>query len=322
MALASTIIPVTSSAADEFARPFELQVETEESERVFKARYQRPDILGYQNYDDLQQMVDSTVIYRRDLGHIINYGAAMLRLYGAETAELTALDPLTQPLYDDNPYVHQVAILNYVFYDTRRGYEGQQVVPLGRRQSLHREVLQFDGVTDQQIEHFGTSHPIDVEFSSDFVTKDGTTAPAPVQKPNGLFQSEVPVYGALGVTYQADYLSYQLFYQIPHPALMAQLVEGSDSNYVFHGEIDAPPIPVIARSGNRMALLNVPREYGMIHHRSTNSELTFSGYGPLKETQRATVQKTINGAVIEQITELALQDSAGRTLNIALKDLP
>ena len=330
MALASTLIPVTSSAADEFARPFELLADDDALEWDFKARYYYPGkATGGPVLDSIHA---GQRMGRLPLGSLIHYGCKPLRLYGGTTTalpEVRALNPLISPLKGAEFTITRG--LSIAPMETHRGYDQQQVVAMGLGSDKRVESLQFAGTTEQATRFGalpGATTPALLHVSN-FIDASGNPVAQPVAAKNGQFVADQPVYGALLVGYTVPYRRYRVYYDVPAPAWNVQLFV-NNKILAYDDLVDAPQMTLVAIAGGQITTLEIAREYGLPNvqwNREDNAEPDRTLVEDVGK--RRTVTKTIvdennpdSSVDIEQLTEVSLIDDKGTRMTLKMADLP
>jgi hypothetical protein len=335
MSQASVIVPVGASGSadnntdkddlrNEFEQPFDLVLDDTSPEWNFPAVYYYPSTGDRRK---AARAGSKGAAGRIPLGKLIHYGCATFRLYSYRPTEVKVLDALN----DNPPASFSVKLggeANSIELDTRRGYKFDQLVNMGTRSALVREVLQFAGDTEQQITYWPGVSSINTAYSSAFVDENGQSTSRPKLRGKGIFRSSKPVYGVIQAEYQASYRLYRVYYDVPDAGWNVEL---SDSGEIisYEPDRDSPAMNVIATAGRRASMITIARS-ARVPNVGWNRE---DGEQPERvllelSDSRVSTTKTIvdsnnpeNSVDIEQITEVELIDDAGRKFKLRLNDL-
>ncbi len=205
---------------------------------------------------------------------LLTYGYATIRLYApaGNIPEVLSLDPLTETETEEANW----GILKRIFFKLRpSGFDGEQIVYLGRREAEQIEALEFSNSRETRIRYWYDSPNIEVLHQSEFINSDGQPATPPSLRPGGRFVAAEPVYGAMLVKYTTEYFAYRVFYDVPTNALMWQTSEDGES-FIPVKPPEPPPVRIYAQKSGRISLFSVPRPLDVLAYTS-HHKMNFKG---------------------------------------------
>ncbi len=188
---------------------------------------------------------------------LLAYGFATVRLYGpaGPVPEVLSLDPPSEP----EPEEQSFRLAGMLFFVPPNGYDGQQIVYLGRREAEQVEALEFSGSNEARIRYWHDSPNIEVLHQSDFINPAGEPATPPALHPGGRFVAAEPVSGGLLVRYTTSYGAWRVYYDVPTHRVR-WLVSENGRQLTGLPPIPPPPVRIYARQGQRITHIGVPRE--------------------------------------------------------------